>query len=124
MTSSQQGLTLIEVLIALVIVAVAFAALLNAATEAINHSRLLKHKTLAHWVAMQGINFAQTGLVSVSNFQANHYKTRMFHQDFYWRVEVQPTGLNRVDALVVRVRNAPRGPYTEVLRTFRVHSDG
>jgi general secretion pathway protein I len=47
-----QGFTLIEVLIALTIIAVALAAIIKATTAATSQTTYLRDKTFAHWVAM------------------------------------------------------------------------
>lgn len=47
-----QGFTLIEVLVALVIIAIALSAIMSASGNQALQTGYLKHKTLAHWVAM------------------------------------------------------------------------
>lgn len=49
------GFTLIEVMVALTIIAIALAALLNTSGAQANNAAYLKQKTLAHWVAMNEI---------------------------------------------------------------------
>lgn len=50
--AGHQGFTLIEVLIALTIIAVALAAIIKATTAATSQTTYLRDKTFAHWVAM------------------------------------------------------------------------
>lgn len=51
----QQGFTLIEVLVALAIIAIALGALLSTSGSQANSAAYLKQKTIAHWVAMNEI---------------------------------------------------------------------
>ena len=48
----QSGFTLIEVLVALAIIAIALGALLSTSGSQANSTAYLKQKTIAHWVAM------------------------------------------------------------------------
>jgi len=53
------GFTLIEVLVALAIIAIAFLAVVKSAGQNIGHAAYLKEKTLAHWVAMNRVTEMQ-----------------------------------------------------------------
>jgi len=54
-----QGFTLIEVLIALAIIAIGMAAVMTAVTTNIANAAGLKERTLAHWVAMNKMSEMQ-----------------------------------------------------------------
>ncbi len=58
-TSTQTGFTLIEVLIALAIIAIALGAILSTSGSQANSTTYLKQKTIAHWVAMNEITRLQ-----------------------------------------------------------------
>ena len=53
------GFTLVEVLVALSVIAIALAALLKGASEGAGSARYLRDKTYAHWVAMNTITEVQ-----------------------------------------------------------------
>ena len=58
------GFTLIEVLIAVAILAIALMAVIRVTGVAIKNSEYLKQKTIAHWVAMDVMARAEVGLIA------------------------------------------------------------
>jgi general secretion pathway protein I len=51
----QRGFTLLEVLVALAVIAIGLSAAINAVSEATNTATYLKQKTIAEWVAMNKV---------------------------------------------------------------------
>ncbi len=77
------GFTLIEVMVALTIIAISLGALLNTSGAQANSASYLKQKTLAHWVAVNELTqmridkeFPDLGDKKGSTSMANH--------DWYW----------------------------------------
>ncbi len=77
------GFTLIEVMVALTIIAISLGALLNTSGTQANSAAYLKQKTLAHWVAVNELTqlriskeFPDLGDKKGSTTMANH--------DWYW----------------------------------------
>ena len=77
------GFTLIEVMVALTIIAISLGALLSTSGTQANSATYLKQKTLAHWVALNELaeidandTFPDTGKKKGSTSMANH--------DWYW----------------------------------------
>jgi general secretion pathway protein I len=77
------GFTLIEVMVALTIIAISLGALLSTSGTQANNAAYLKQKTLAHWVALNELaqlnaenTFPNTGESKGSTSMANH--------DWYW----------------------------------------
>lgn len=61
---SEQGMTLIEVLVALVIVAIALVAVIGSKNAGVVNIDYLKQRSIAHWVAMNHANELQLQLDS------------------------------------------------------------
>jgi general secretion pathway protein I len=104
----ERGFTLLEVLVALTIVAVALVALVRASADSTRGLTYLRDKTLAHWVDLNEI--AQMQLrpdwpaLGESSGQA-----LMGRQSWRWTATVQSTPDDTVRRLRVTVRAASRG---------------
>ena len=100
-----RGFTLIEVLVALAIVAVGMAAVMRALSSSADTVFYLKDKTFAHWVALNQIaNLRVTGQIpAVGNSDGDiDYAGRKWH----WRQEVVASEVPGVERIDVRVRPA------------------
>lgn len=77
------GFTLIEVMVALTIIAISLSALLSTSGTQANSAGYLKHKTLAHWVAVNEL----TQIRIAKEFPDVGDKegvTNMANNDWYW----------------------------------------
>jgi general secretion pathway protein I len=100
-----RGFTLIEVLVALAIVAVGMAAVMRALSSSADTVFYLKDKTFAQWVALNQIaNLRVTGQIpAVGNSEGDiDYAGRKWH----WRQEVVASEVPGVERIDVRVRPA------------------
>ena len=81
--NKQTGFTLIEVMVALTIIAISLGALLSTSGTQANSVAYLKQKTLAHWVAVNEL----TELRMAKEFPAPGDEkgvTTMANNDWYW----------------------------------------
>jgi len=81
--NKQTGFTLIEVMVALTIIAISLGALLSTSGTQANSVAYLKQKTLAHWVAVNEL----TELRMAKEFPAigdEKGVTTMTNNDWYW----------------------------------------
>lgn len=84
--SKSAGMTLIEVLIALAIIAIALTAIVKATTENIRSTSYLQHKTLALWVAEDILNKARTGVITLSgDNDSNDNVVTILGEDWHWK---------------------------------------
>lgn len=104
--STARGFTLLEVLVALAIFAVAAMALLNAGRDQIQGSGHLEDRTFAHWVALNWIAELQT---ANSLPDVGHGEKRVSMAGHEWRITttVENTPVNSVRRLTVDVSYAP-----------------
>ena len=98
-----RGFTLLEVLVALVVVAVALAALARAGSQALDTQVALEERTLALWVADNVL--AELRLESSILAGRRQGQRRMGQRDWSWQALIQPAPgeeLMRVDVAVYR----------------------
>lgn len=119
MSSKLRGFTLIEVLLALAIIAIALTALIKASGQTVAGTSRIKDKSISHWVAMQGVAMIQLGLLNASNHQDVHEVTNMLGQRWYWRAQLQPTLVNHMQQINITVSKNQSGPYGDLLIAFR-----
>lgn len=98
----QNGFTLIEVMIALVVVALAMLALTRLAAVEIQTTDGLRERTLAGWIAANAIT--ETKLASpYPPTGVSDARGRFANRDWRWRIDVQATPDERVRRIDVSV---------------------
>jgi general secretion pathway protein I len=88
-----QGMTLIEVLIALSIIAIALTAILKATSQAIQANNYLERKTHAALVGQMLINSVLGGIIKlpIASPEPLTGQTKLFEQIWYWQLMRKPT---------------------------------
>jgi general secretion pathway protein I len=99
------GFTLIEVLVALAIVAIGMAAVMGALTSSANTISYLRDKTLAQWVALNQIaNLRLSGQQPPTGSSTGD--TDFAGRSWHWRQEVVATEVPGVERIDISVRPA------------------
>lgn len=99
-----KGLTLIEVLVALAIVAIAMTAIIKATAQNIRATNHLETKTIATWVGDLVLNEVRLGIRSVpSGAEGIKATTQMLGNDWHWQATMMETPNKHIKKLVVRV---------------------
>lgn len=114
---TKTGFTLIEVLLALAIIAIALTALLKSMSVQIAHTYRLQETSISHWVAMQGVTMIQLGLKKPS--EENTYITTLLGKRWYWRAKITKTPIAFVNQIVITVSNKPSGPFGSPLIAYQ-----
>lgn len=102
-TSKQRGFTLMEVLIALVVVSVALGAIVTTVGNYASHAGSIKQKTLAHWVAMNTLTELQVSRQFPATGKEKKGSVEMAFQEWHWVYTVAETpdpNIRRVEVLV------------------------
>ena len=99
----QKGFTLMEVLVALSVLAIALAAIIQSISTNTNHAGYLREKTMAHWVAMNKIAEMQ----SLNEYPPTGNKRgteEMAGHEWHWQTQVIDSGVENVRRVEVEVR--------------------
>jgi len=85
-------MTLIEVMIALAIIAIALTAVIKATSQNIRDTTYVQQKIIANWVGLQVINQARVGLISLPDFPEQlKQQTKMLGRTWNWAAAVKST---------------------------------
>jgi general secretion pathway protein I len=105
----QRGFTLLEVVVALAVLAVALAAGVAAVSSGARTAAALQQRTYAHWVAMNRLaelqvtrQWPEIGVSTGTELLARH--------DWHWRMTVSATPNDFIRQVDVSVRAAPDDP--------------
>jgi general secretion pathway protein I len=101
---SVSGLTLIEVLIALAIIAIAMTAIIKAASQNIRSTTYLQTKSIAMWTAQQTMNEVRSGVLTIPMGDHTLKQTiKMLDQTFYVEVTQAETPNKHISKIDVDV---------------------
>lgn len=104
MPNQSRGMTLIEVLIALAIIAISMTAVIKAASQNIRATTYLKNKSIALWVAQELMGEVQTGVLKLDDNRVDEVGSmEMLGRNWFWRAEDKATGNARIKQIRVRV---------------------
>ncbi len=114
--TSQRGFTLIEVLAALVIVALGMIAAIQAVTQSARNGTYLRDKTLAHWIGMNVLTERRLQS-SVPDVAESTGRVEFADQQWQWTMTVTQTqvaSLRRIDIAVRRAESPESTPLANV----------
>ena len=113
----QGGITLLEVMLALVILTVSGLSVMNAASGALNNQAYLEQKTLALWVASNHL----ADLRLEKNWPGERWKKEtdeMAGMTWYVRYQLVATGNSDFKALDIEVSDKEDGQALAYIRTY------
>ncbi|MCF6323265.1 MAG: type II secretion system minor pseudopilin GspI [Gammaproteobacteria bacterium] len=98
-----RGFTLLEVMVALTVIAIGLGAVITEASRNISNATLLEAKTLAHWVATNKVVEMQVANAWPSAGEESD-DVEMAGRDWYWTMIVIDTPDERIKRMDVEVR--------------------
>lgn len=121
MKARSEGFTLIEVLLAMAVIAIALTALLKATAQNVVNTQRIKDKVISHWIAMQGVAMVQLDVVEVRPNQEVTKITSLLGQRWYWRAKLSRTSIKALEQITITVSKNQAGPFQDPLIAFRYH---
>ena len=115
------GFTLLEVLVALAVLAIAMGAIIHAATQSIANTAELRDQTFAGWVALNQINQL---LLDSNPWPAEGTRTGntdLANRTWHWEARFAKTDDPDLRRLEVAVRAAENAPVLSALVAFRAN---
>lgn len=98
--SKAKGFTLIEVLIALIIVAIAFFAVLRSTEYDVKTTQYLENKTLANWVAMNAMAKIKLGLITIP---IQNQAATLLNHNYLWSADANESEIKDIKQIKVTV---------------------
>ncbi|CAI1926529.1 Tfp pilus assembly protein PilV [Serratia quinivorans] len=117
---NERGMTLLEVMVALMVLAIAGLAAMKTSTEQVRNLDYLEQKQIAAWVAENQMTWLR--LQNVWPAERWHQgQTEMADQTWYWRWQGVSTTTPKLRALEIEVhQDANYSQPLALLRTYRV----
>lgn len=103
MKKNSAGFTLIEVLLALAILAIALTAIIRSTSQNTRNMVYLQNKTIAYWVANDVVNQARVGLVKLPFESEMEEETEVLGRNWTWKGSLTATPNPRIKKIEVDV---------------------
>jgi general secretion pathway protein I len=119
MKKQTSGFTLIEVLLALSVIAIALTALLLATSQSIKGTAQLQNKMLGHLVTTQALARLQLNLTPLGKNQETTESMVLFGTTWSWHAKATSTNTQGLEQIEITANPAKNNTPTDTLTSFR-----
>ena len=109
------GFTLIEVLIALMIIAIGITALLKSMGSSIQGQTKLAEVQIEHWVLVNAVAELQLNHQEIQGTQS----LNIMGQTWYWRAVLTPTPIRGMQEIHISASPNRKGPFGHTVKAYR-----
>ncbi len=120
-STQSAGFSLLEVMMALFIVALVIAAVSKVALNSTRNARLMKESTLAHWVALNELDRYQIDLALGKAGGASEGEEEMGNMSWHWVREVKPSSSSDLMEVKVSVYHIDDRSEEEAVATAKAY---
>lgn len=125
MQKSIIGLTLVEVLIALAIVAIAMTAVIKSTSQGLRGTAYLQDKTIAMWISQQILNEIRIGAIKLPADELVTKPMAYLNRQWFWQAKEVTTSNNHISKIDIKIfTQDPEDDMVPLieLETFRYHA--
>jgi general secretion pathway protein I len=98
----RHGFTLIEVLVAMVVLSVGFLAVFKASAQSLHTVNAVQERQIQHWICMQAMNAIIAGTIKIQNSNNEIFnKTNMLGKDWRWHAFLKDTEVASIKQITV-----------------------
>lgn len=115
------GFTLLEVLVAMAVLAIAMGAIINAATQSIASTAWLRDQTFASWVALNKVNEQLLAAEPWPDEGSAQGSAELANRAWLWEARFAKTDDPDLRRLEVTVRSVENGPTLSTLTAFKAN---
>ncbi len=118
----QKGFTLIEVMVALVVLSVGLGALMVASSENLRTYQKIEDRMVENWVSIQAVHLLELKMVPLILTQPYYAVTTINHRRCYWKMEARPTKIPSLYRIEISSKMRENVPYEYHITSYQVLS--
>jgi type II secretion system protein I len=114
----QAGFTLIEVMVALVVLSIGLGALIASSTQNIRVYQKLQQRYIQSWVSLNLVNQIQMQHIKISNYLPSTGHQTIKGIKCYWMIKKTPTPTPHLFKLLISTKMKAVGPYEHQYQAY------
>jgi prepilin-type N-terminal cleavage/methylation domain-containing protein len=118
MITKQNGFTLIEVMVALVVLSIGLGAILVATSQNIRTYQSLQASFIENWIELQASNLLNMHMMDIEPSRPYSAVTTIKGIKCYWKVELKPTPIHFLYQAIISTKLADQNHWQHHVQTY------